>query len=96
MEEAIAKHFRDWVKGDIWLGPFSESFYQALKRVFDEVGMLTIDTDDFAEGVKELIDELQPDSDLEYVMAIVDECCERIQVLNAFFDANNVCSLEAP
>lgn len=96
MEEAIAKHFRNWVKGDIWLGPSSESFYQALKRVFDEIGMMRIDTGDFAEGIEELIDELQPDSDREYAMTIVDECCERIQVLNAFFDANDICGIEVP
>ena len=96
MEEAIAKHFRGWVKGDIWLGPSSEKFYQALKRVFDEIGMMSIGTDDFAEGIEELIDELQPDSDREYVTAIIDECCERIRVLNAFFDANDVYGLETP
>lgn len=95
VEGAVIKQFRDWVKGDIWGAP-GESFYQCLKRVMDQVASPVIDGDDFADGIWALVDELQPAADRESVAAIIDLCLERIRVLNAFFDANDVYGLETP
>lgn len=95
MEDAVIEQFRDWVKGDIWGIP-GESFYQCLKRVMDQVNSPVVDGDCFADGIWALVDELQPSADRESVAATIDLCIERIGVLNAFFDANDVHGLKAP
>ena len=96
MDEAVATHFREWVKADIWAGTSSIQFHRALKRVYDATGVMWLPSDDFEEGIQTLVDELHPDSDQESVARIIAECSEKIQVLNAFFDANDVYGLESP
>lgn len=96
MEDSISKHFRGWVKSDIWQGTSTTEFYQALNRVYNELGMIGLDTDDFEKSVWKLIKELQPDSDRKYVAAIIEECCGKIEVLNDFFDANDIYELTTP
>lgn len=60
------------------------------------IGVMWLPMDAFEESIQALVYELHLDSAQENVARVIAKCSEKIQVLNAFFDANDVCGLEAP